>query len=265
MRHKGKVALVTGAARGIGRSTAMLLAEEGAKLGLVDIEPEVKDTEKEIKKNGEEVLAVVLDVSDAEQVHRGVNEITRKLGSVDILVNNAGIVHHINYLTAMKHEEWEKEIKVNLFGAFHFIKEVLDEMMEKRWGRIINMSSGAATGGLHKQAGYAASKAGILGLTMTVTLECARYGITCNAILPGLVNTELVQMMPEDLRKRANSVIPARRLGEMEEVAHLISFLASDHAAYINGAQITIDGGMTLNIGTLGSRKELKEMDSYDE
>ena len=261
MLHKDKVALVTGAARGIGRATALLLAKEGARVGLVDIQKEVDETRDEINKGGGKAYSLELDISEAEQVHQGVKQITQNLGSVDILVNNAGIVHHINYLTEMNHEDWEKEIKVNLSGTFNFIKEVLEQMMQQRWGRIINMSSGAATGGLHKQAGYAASKAGILGLTMTVTLEYARYGITCNAILPGLIETELVQSMPEDLRKRASLVIPARRLGEMEEVANLISFLASEGAGYINGARINVDGGMTLNVGTLGSRKELREIE----
>jgi NAD(P)-dependent dehydrogenase (short-subunit alcohol dehydrogenase family) len=133
-------------------------------------------------------------------------------------------------------------------------------MMEKKWGRIINISSLAATGGLHKQAGYAASKAGLIGLTKTVALEHARDGITCNAILPGLIETELVGKMPEQIKTAALPFIPARRLGSMEEVGHLVAFLASDRAGFINGVEIPIDGGMGLNVTTLGSRREIKEM-----
>ena len=140
------------------------------------------------------------------------------------------------------------------------IKAVIGPMIEKKWGRIINISSLAATGGLHKQAGYAASKAGLLGLTKTVALEHARDGITCNAVLPGLIETELVRQMPEEIKTAALSFIPARRLGLMEEVGHLVAFLATDRAGFINGEEIHIDGGLRLNVTTLGSRREIKEM-----
>lgn len=153
-----------------------------------------------------------------------------------------------------------REISVNLTGAFNMTQAVIGPMIKKKWGRIINVSSLGATGGLHRQAGYAASKAGLLGLTKTVALEHARNGITCNAILPGLIGTELVRSMPEEILKTSVVFIPARRLGTMEEVAHLVAFLASDHAGYINGEEIHIDGGMRLNVTTLGSRKELKEL-----
>jgi NAD(P)-dependent dehydrogenase (short-subunit alcohol dehydrogenase family) len=140
------------------------------------------------------------------------------------------------------------------------IKEVIEPMVQNKWGRIINVSSGAASGGLHKQVGYASSKAGLLGLTMTVTLEHARDGITCNAILPGIIGTELVGMMPEEILQSAIAMTPARRVGKTQEVGHLIAFLASDKASFINGAAIPIDGGGSLNTGTLGSRKEIREI-----
>jgi NAD(P)-dependent dehydrogenase (short-subunit alcohol dehydrogenase family) len=140
------------------------------------------------------------------------------------------------------------------------IQEVIESMIAKQWGRIINISSGAATGGLHRQIGYASSKAGLLGLTKTVTLEHARDGITCNAILPGMIGTELVGMMPEEILQMAIATTPARRVGSTEEVGYLIAFLASDKAAFINGAAIPIDGGGLLNSGTLSSRKEVNEM-----
>jgi NAD(P)-dependent dehydrogenase (short-subunit alcohol dehydrogenase family) len=139
------------------------------------------------------------------------------------------------------------------------IQLVIGPMVEKKWGRIINVSSGGATGGLHKQVAYASSKAGLLGLTKTVTLEHARDGITCNAVLPGLIGTELVNLMPEEIKKNALAMIPTRRLGKMEEVAHLICFLASDKAGFINGEEIHIDGGGRLNVSTLGSRREIEE------
>ncbi len=128
--------------------------------------------------------------------------------------------------------------------------------IERRWGRIVNVSSVAALGGLHNQAGYAASKAGLLGLTKTVTLEHARDGITCNAVLPGLIATPLVAAMPAEITEGALAVTPARRLGAVEEVADLIAFLVSDGAAFINGAEIPVDGGLRLNAASLGSRKE---------
>ncbi len=144
--------------------------------------------------------------------------------------------------------------------AMYYHLSFIPKMVEKKWGRIINMSSGAATGGLHRQVGYASSKAALLGMTRTITLEHARDGITCNAILPGLIETELVQMMPEEFLKMSSLSIPARRTGQTKEVAQLVAFLASNQAAYINSVAIPIDGGMGLNTGTLGSRKELKEM-----
>lgn len=261
MLLEGKTALITGAARGIGRASAMVLAQEGADVGVADVLPEVESTAAEIQKIGRRSAFAVFDISDPAQVRRGVSEIREELGEIDILVNNAGIVTNIARLTKMTHEAWQREITVNLSGAFYMIREVIEPMIAKHWGRIINISSGAATGGLHKQIGYASSKAGLLGLTKTVTLEHARDGITCNAILPGIIGTELVGMMPEEILQMVVATTPARRIGTTEEVGHLIAFLASDKAAFINGAAIPIDGGASLNTGTLGSRKEIKELE----
>ncbi len=259
MLLEGKVVLITGAARGIGRAIAKILSEQGARVGVADVLGEVSQTAEELEKAGGKSHFAVFDISDPNQVKEGVQQVRDRLGDIDILVNNAGIVANIARLTKMSIEAWQQEINVNLSGAFYLIKEVIPKMVEKKWGRIINMSSGAATGGLHRQVGYASSKAALLGMTKTVALEHARDGITCNAILPGLIETELVKMMPEEMLKMASLTIPARRIGQTEEVAQLVAFLASDQAAYINGAAIPIDGGMTLNTGTLGSRKELKE------
>ena len=260
MLLKGKTVLITGAARGIGRASAIVLAGEGADVGVADVLPEVENTAAEIRKLGRRAAFAVFDISDPAQTKKGVAAIRDELGDVNILVNNAGIVTNIAHLTRMTPAAWQNEISTNLSGAFYMIQEVIGPMIENQWGRIINISSGAATGGLHKQIGYASSKAGLLGLTKTVTLEHARNGITCNAILPGIIGTELVNSMPKEILQMATSTSPARRVGKTEEVGHLIAFLASDKAAFINGTAIPIDGGGLLNTGTLGSRKEVKEM-----
>jgi NAD(P)-dependent dehydrogenase (short-subunit alcohol dehydrogenase family) len=260
MLLKDKVVLITGAARGIGRATAFVMAEQGARIGAADILPEVAATAETIEQSGGRAACATFDIADPNQAHEGTATIRAALGDIDILVNNAGIVNNIARLTKMSHDSWNREISVNLSGAFNMIKEVIEPMVEKKWGRIINVSSLGATGGLHKQAGYASSKAGLLGLTKTVALEHARDGITCNAVLPGLIETELVHGMPKAILDGSVSFIPARRLGSMEEVAHLISFLASERAGFINGEEIHIDGGMRLNVTTLGSRRELKDL-----
>ena len=252
-----KVALVTGAARGIGRVTAQVLAEHGADVAVIDLQATVEATAAAIRGLGRRSVAEVIDIADPGQVHAALERIRRDLGAVDILVNNAGIVTNIAPLERMTQEAWQRELAVNLSAAFTLIQAVLGPMAMRRWGRIINISSVAALGGLHRQIGYAASKAGLLGLTKTVTLEYARSGITCNAVLPGLIATEMASAMPEEIREAAIAATPARRLGEMHEVAQLIAFLASEHAGFINGAEIPIDGGIRLNASSLGSRREV--------
>jgi NAD(P)-dependent dehydrogenase (short-subunit alcohol dehydrogenase family) len=150
-------------------------------------------------------------------------------------------------------------VDVNLSGAFHMIQATIGDMVASRWGRIVNVSSIGGAGGLHHQAAYAASKAGLLGLTKTVALEHGRHGVTCNAVLPGLIATENVCAMPAEIREAAASATPARRLGEPGEVAQLIAFLASDRAGFINGAEIPIDGGLRLNTLSLASRREVRD------
>jgi NAD(P)-dependent dehydrogenase (short-subunit alcohol dehydrogenase family) len=257
MLLEGRLALVTGAARGIGRATAVVLAEEGANVAVADRLPEVAETAAAIRALGRRAQAAVFDVSDRRAVESGVAAIREALGDVDVLVNNAGIVNNIAPLQRMTEEAWQREIGVNLSGAFHLIQALVGSMVDKEWGRIINVSSVAATGGLHNQAAYAASKAGLIGLTQTVTLEFARYGITCNAILPGLIGTENVQRMPSEIREAAIAMVPGRGSGAPREIGQLIAFLASDRAGFINGAAIPIAGGGDLNTLTLGSRKEV--------
>ncbi|MGH7896839.1 MAG: SDR family oxidoreductase [Candidatus Binatia bacterium] len=259
MLLEGKVALITGAARGIGRATALVLAEEGADVGVADRIPDVEATAAEIAKLGRRSAAAIFDVSNPDEVESGVADIRACLGGIDVLVNNAAIVDNIAPIPAMTYQAWQNEIAVNLGGAFNLVKAVIGPMVEKKWGRIINISSVAASGGLARQVAYASSKAGLFGLTQTVTLEFARHGITCNAILPGLIGTEVVQRMPAEIREATVAQVPARRLGEMREIGAMIAFLASDRAGFVNGALIPVDGGMSLNTLTLGSRRELAE------
>lgn len=250
-----RTALVTGAARGIGRAIALRLAQDGADLALMDLSEDVAATAEAARGLGVQAVTALVDVSDAEAV----GEAVRGFGSIGILVNNAGLVKNIAPVGRMTSEAWEGELAVNLGGPFNLIRAVIGPMVEAGWGRIVNISSVAARGGLHYQAGYGASKAGLLSLTHTVTLEYARHGITCNAVLPGLIETETVKAMPSAIRDSVIASAPARRLGKVEEVAHLVAFLVSEEAGYISGAEIDIDGGTRLSTITLGSRSELKE------
>lgn len=246
MQTDPKVALVTGAAQGLGRAIAAELSRAGFHVAVADLAPEVEAVARELQ-----AVPLVFDVADPAAVRASI----AKLGRVDVLVNNAGLVANIARVEEMTFEAWQRELSVNLTGAFNCIQAVLPGMVERKYGRIVNVSSVAAWGGLAKQVGYAATKAGLLGLTKTVALEHARHGVTCNAVLPGLMATERVLAMPEEIRQRALQQIPARRVGQPEELAAAVRFLVSEEAAYFNGAEIPIDGGMHLTATVLGSRK----------
>ena len=227
-------------------------------MGVADIAPGVEATAAGLRDAGFDSAAAVFDVASPESVAEGVATVVETLGPVDILLSNAGIVDHIAPIERMDFARWETELAVNLGGTFNLAQVLLPGMMERGWGRIVVTSSGAARGGLYNQAGYAASKAGVIGLVETIAVEHARHGITCNAILPGLIETENVAQMPEEIREATVRRTPARRLGRMDEVARLMAFLASDEAGFINGASIPIDGGGSLNAMALGSRRELR-------
>lgn len=257
MDLSGRTILITGAASGIGRATAGLLAEAGAAVGLVDRADAVMETAAALAEAGQSAAAAVADITEPEAVAAAVAEIEAALGPIDGLVNNAGIVDNIAPLDRMTPEAWNLEIGVNLTGAFHMIQAVIGGMKQRGFGRIVNVSSGAARGGLFNQAGYAASKTGLLGLTHNAALEFARHGVTCNAVLPGLIATEKVQAMPAEVIAAAVRATPAKRLGEMRDVANVIGFLLSTEAGFVNGAEIDVSGGLHLNTLALGSRKEL--------
>ena len=243
---EGKTALVTGAASGIGRATALILAAEGAQVGVADILEEVKAVSEEIGKMGKRSTYATFDVADEIAVNNGLNLIKKELGPIDILVNNAGIYTNVKEVRKMPKEKWDREIAINLTGSFLCIKAVLNDMMEKKWGRIINISSVAGKMGWYGVCSYAASKAGLLGLTKTVALEHARDGITCNAVLPGLIKTKAYDLFKEDVRNRIISRIPSKEAGEPEDIAHVVAFLASEKGRYINGAEIDVSAGAAL-------------------
>ena len=252
----GQTALVSGAARGIGRAIALRLARDGADVGIVDLNPAAEETADLVRALGRKACAVQADISDPAQTRAAVAGIAQELGAVSLLVNNAGIVNNIATVEKMTDEAWEKEIGVNLTGAFNLVRAVVGGMAERGYGRIVNISSVAARGGLARQVGYSATKAGLLGLTHTVALEYARRGVTCNAVLPGMVETENVKAMPQEIRDAAMAATPVRRFGEPDEIAALVAFLCGPEAGYITGAEIDISGGGHLNTLVLGSRRD---------
>jgi NAD(P)-dependent dehydrogenase (short-subunit alcohol dehydrogenase family) len=257
MSLEGKVALVTGAAQGIGRACAEALARTGADLALLDLH-DAAETAARVTALGRRVVTAAGDVASVQDVRRAVEDFRRALGPILCLVNNAGIVDNIAPLARMAPEAWQREVAVNLTGAFLVTQAVLADMLAHGWGRIVTISSVAARGGLFNQAAYAASKSGLIGLTHTTALECARHGVTANVVLPGMIATPKVTAMPPAILEHVTTMTPARRLGRPEEVAGLVAFLCSEEAGFINGAEIDVDGGGRLNPLVLGSQKEIQ-------
>ncbi|MBM4384192.1 MAG: SDR family oxidoreductase [Deltaproteobacteria bacterium] len=259
----GKVAVVTGGARGIGRGIALALAEAGADVAIADAHPEPfrgeryyrlrsrtsgadeeTPTSEAVRALGRRSLALQVDVADAEAVLRVAEEVARALGPVDVLVNNAGIVNNIARIADMKPDAWDHELRVNLTGMFHTVRAFVPAMASRGWGRVINISSVAAMTPSLGQPAYSASKAGVIAFTQSVAQEFGRGGVTANAVMPGLIATPLVLSMPEHLRERSIAQTPVARLGTPADIGALVAFLASPAAGFITGVAIPCDGGM---------------------
>lgn len=266
----GRVALVTGGSRGLGRADALTLARAGADVVIADILVESDEsadaerygplaqaaraqglvhteaTAEEIVAMGRRALALKCDVTDAAQVGATVERAVQELGSVDILVNNAGTLDHVGQIESQVPDLWERDLRVNLTGAFNCARAVWPHMKEREWGRIVNMASVAGTLGGFGQASYSTTKAGLLGLTKSLALEGARHGITVNAIVPGIIGTEAFHFGNPEMNERMVKRTAMRRAGEPQDIANVIAFLSSDLASYITGVGVNVSGGIEL-------------------
>jgi len=243
---KDQVALVTGAGRGIGRAIALALARHGADLIISDILPDLaSSTADEVKTLGRKFLAVACDVSKFEDCQHMINAGRDAFGKIDILVNNAGITRD-NLIMRMSEEEWDAVLSVNLKSVFNCCKAGSRLMLKQKWGRIINISSVVGLMGNAGQTNYAASKAGIIGLTKSLAKEFASRNITVNAVAPGFIKTKMTEVLKQEAREALIKMIPLGRLGEPEDVANAVLFLASPLASYITGQVLTVDGGMVM-------------------
>ena len=265
----GRVALVTGGSRGLGRADALTLARAGADVVIADILVEsdtsaaqtygplaqaavaqgmvhTESTVDEIGSLGRHSFAVRCDVTDREDVDAAVARVVEELGGVDILVNNAGTLDHVGQFGDQRLDLWERDLRVNLTGAFNCAQAVWPHMRERQWGRIVNMASVAGTLGGFGQASYSTTKAGILGLTRTLAMEGGRHGITCNAIVPGIIGTEAFHMANPAMNERIASRTVFKRPGEPQDIANAIAFLCSDLASYVTGIELNVSGGVEL-------------------
>jgi 3-oxoacyl-[acyl-carrier protein] reductase len=267
----GRVALVTGGSRGLGRADALTLARAGADVVIADIQVESETTDEEaerygplaqvaraqglvyseataqeIQGMGRRAAAIKCDVTDRDQVAGTVARCVEELGSVDILINNAGTLDHVAQIGDQSPELWERDLRVNLTGAFNCSQAVWPHMRERGWGRIVNMASVAGTLGGFGQASYSTTKAGLLGLTKSLALEGARHGITVNAIVPGIIGTEAFSFGNAEMNERMVKRTALRRVGEPQDIANAIAFLCSDLASYITGVGLNVSGGIEL-------------------
>jgi 3-oxoacyl-[acyl-carrier protein] reductase len=243
-RFEGKTALVTGGAQGIGLAIARRLAREGASVVIADVKGDTgARAVADIAATGAEVRFAHADVTDADQVAAAVRDTLASFGHLDVLVNNVGITRD-GLLAMMPEDDWDLVLRINLKSVYLVSKAVVRPMMKQRSGRIINISSVAGLAGNAGQANYAASKAGIVGLTKSLAKELGSRGITVNAVAPGFIPTELTSSLPEELVRKAVELTPLGRLGTVDDVAAAVAFLASDDAAFITGQVLRVDGGM---------------------
>jgi len=243
MSLDGRIALVTGSGRGIGRAIALKLAGDGATLVVNDLNEAAEAVAEEIRSVGGKAQAILADVSSSSEVTRLVEQAVEKFGRIDILVNNAGIARD-QLILRMSDEDWDKVINVDLRSVFLCTRAVLKYMVRERWGRIVSIASIVGIAGNRGQANYASAKAGIIGFTRTVSREVGSRGITANAIAPGFIDTEMTRMIGEKWREELKERIPAGYLGTPDDVAQAVRFLASEEARYISGQVLCVDGGL---------------------
>ena len=242
-----KCALITGATRGIGKRIAITLAKQGYNIALNyrKVNEELENTKKEIEKIGVQILAVKGDVANFEDCENFVKQVIERFGQIDVLVNNAGITKDM-LLMRMKKEDFEQVIDTNLVGTFNVTKNVVPYMMKARSGRIINISSVVGISGNAGQTNYSASKAGIIGFTKSLAKEIASRNILVNAVAPGFIETNMTDVLKDDVKQEIAKNIPLKRMGTAQDVANVVKFLASDDSSYITGQVINVDGGMLM-------------------
>jgi 3-oxoacyl-[acyl-carrier protein] reductase len=246
MSLSGHVAFVTGASQGIGRTCAIRLAKEGATVALAARNQEkLSEVVNQITASGGQAAAFALDVADEEQVKSTLKTAISQYGKIDILVNNAGITRD-QLVMRMKRADWDSVLQTNLTSAYLCIQQVISSMLKQHWGRIINITSVFGQMGQAGQANYAASKAGLIGLTMAIAREVGSRNITCNAVAPGFIETAMTEVLSEEFKQNAIKQIPLGRVGTTEDIASAVAFLASDEASYITGHVLSVNGGMLM-------------------
>ena len=246
MTFSGRVALVTGASQGIGRACALKLAQSGATLALAARSQEkLQELVQQIEAAGGKAAAFPLDVGDEEQIKSAFKAVIAQFGKIDILVNNAGITRD-QLVMRMKRADWDSVLNTNLTSAYLCTQQAISSMLKQRWGRIINVTSIFGQMGQAGQANYAASKAGLIGLTMAIAREVGSRNITCNAVAPGFIETAMTSGLSEDFKQNAVKMIPLGRVGSPDDVASAVAFLASDEASYITGHVLNVNGGMLM-------------------
>lgn len=243
MRLKDKVAIITGGARGIGKATAELFTKEGAKVIIWDMMDVGEETAQQLREAGYSAEFMKLSVTDFPSLEQAANEIAEKYGKIDILVNNAGITRD-KTMAKMSHFEWQQVIDVNLTGVFNCTKAVLPFMINQNYGRIICTSSVVGITGNFGQTNYVATKSAIIGMVKTWAKELGKNGITSNAVAPGFIQTDMTDLIPEEVRNKIVADIPVKRMGQPIDIANAYLFLASDEASYINGHCISVNGGV---------------------